>query len=206
MSTPPTEMIWLMMKAATKAPNMLPRPPSTQIMKVRGPKAPPKYGCTAYWMMSNAPAMPAMAPPHRGGDEIEPERVRAHEGGGVTILRDGTDGRAHEGAGEEEIEAEHGEDGQAEGDQAGKGDEDATHLEHGQVHAHRAMVRAPEEGGEGLDEEEESPRGQELVDGRARQDGRDDQEVDEEAQDHPRHDRAHPGQHDGPVVDGDQEV
>ena len=32
-------------------------------MKVSGPNAPPKYGCTEYWMMSSAPARPAMAPP-----------------------------------------------------------------------------------------------------------------------------------------------
>jgi hypothetical protein len=56
-------MTCAMMKAAKKAPTMLPRPPSTQIMNVNGPKAPPKYGCTAYWMMSSAPATPAMAPP-----------------------------------------------------------------------------------------------------------------------------------------------
>src|SRR5215813_5413112 len=131
-------------------------------------------------------------PPYRGGDEIESERVRAHEGGGVAILRDGADGRAHEGAGEEEVEAQHGQDGQTEGDQAGKGDEDAAHFEHGQVYPHRAMVRAPEESSEGLDEEEESPRGQELIDGRARQNGRDDEEVNEEAQHYPCQHRATP--------------
>ena len=42
---------------------MLPSPPSTQIMKVNGPKAAPKNGCTEYWMMSSAPATPASAPP-----------------------------------------------------------------------------------------------------------------------------------------------
>ena len=42
---------------------MFPRPPSTQIMKVSGPNAPPKYGWTAYWMTSSAPATPAIAPP-----------------------------------------------------------------------------------------------------------------------------------------------
>ena len=42
---------------------MFPRPPSTQIMNVRGPKAAPKYGCTGYWMIRSAAATPAMAPP-----------------------------------------------------------------------------------------------------------------------------------------------
>jgi len=62
-STPPTEMISLMRNEATKAPTMFPSPPSTQIMKVMGPKAAPKCGCTEYWMIRRAPARPAMAPP-----------------------------------------------------------------------------------------------------------------------------------------------
>ena len=41
-STPPIEMISLMMNEATKAPTMLPSPPSTQIMKVSGPNGRPK--------------------------------------------------------------------------------------------------------------------------------------------------------------------
>src|SRR5262249_19507836 len=62
-STPPIEMISLMTNEATKAPSMLPRPPSTQTMKVRGPNAAPKKGCTEYWMIRSAPASPAIAPP-----------------------------------------------------------------------------------------------------------------------------------------------
>src|SRR5439155_13449592 len=62
-TTPPIEMISLMTTEATKAPTMFPRPPSTQIMKVRGPNAAPKNGCTEYWMMGRAPASPAIAPP-----------------------------------------------------------------------------------------------------------------------------------------------
>src|SRR5207249_12092804 len=60
-TTPPIEMISLMTNEATKAPTMFPRPPSTQIMKVSGPNAAPKNGCTEYWMMSSAPASPAIA-------------------------------------------------------------------------------------------------------------------------------------------------
>jgi hypothetical protein len=56
-------MISLMMNAAMKAPTMFPSPPSTQIMKVIGPNAPPKYGCTEYWMLRSAAAIPARAPP-----------------------------------------------------------------------------------------------------------------------------------------------
>ena len=37
-------MNWLMMKAATKPPIMLPRPPSTQIMKISGPNCRPICG------------------------------------------------------------------------------------------------------------------------------------------------------------------
>src|SRR5216683_7983672 len=54
MTTPPMAMISLMMKDAMKAPTMLPRPPSTQIMNVRGPNCPPKKGWTEYWKMSRA--------------------------------------------------------------------------------------------------------------------------------------------------------
>ena len=63
MTTPPSEMISLMMNEATKAPTMFPSPPSTQIMKVSGPNWPPKNGCTEYWKISSAPARPAMSPP-----------------------------------------------------------------------------------------------------------------------------------------------
>src|SRR5438552_663708 len=62
-TTPPIEMISLMMNAATKAPIMFPSPPRTQIMNVSGPKAAPKNGCTEYWMISSAAATPARAPP-----------------------------------------------------------------------------------------------------------------------------------------------
>src|SRR5262245_20805076 len=40
----PTAMNWLMMKAAMKPPIMLPRPPSTQIMKISGPNCRPICG------------------------------------------------------------------------------------------------------------------------------------------------------------------
>src|SRR5215470_9909888 len=62
-TTPPIAMISLMMNDAMKAPTMLPRPPSTQIMNVSGPNCPPKKGCTEYWKMRSAPASPAMRPP-----------------------------------------------------------------------------------------------------------------------------------------------
>ena len=56
-------MIWLMMKAATKPPIMLPSPPSTQIMKISGPKVLPMKGCTSYCRASRQAASPPSAPP-----------------------------------------------------------------------------------------------------------------------------------------------
>ena len=56
-------MISLMTNAAMNAPTMFPSPPSTQIMKVMGPKAAPKYGWTEYWIERSAAAIPAIAPP-----------------------------------------------------------------------------------------------------------------------------------------------
>src|SRR3989442_6748114 len=70
-TTPPIEMISLMTTEATKAPTMFPRPPSTQIMKVRGPNAAPKNGCTEYWMMSSAPATPAIARSEEHTSELQ---------------------------------------------------------------------------------------------------------------------------------------
>ena len=57
------EMIWLMMKEAMKPPIMLPRPPSTQIMKMTGPNVLPMKGCTSYCSASRQAASPASAPP-----------------------------------------------------------------------------------------------------------------------------------------------
>ena len=62
-STPPSEMISLMMNDATKAPIISPSPPSTQIMNVSGPNCAPKCGWTEYWMRRRGDARPAMAPP-----------------------------------------------------------------------------------------------------------------------------------------------
>ena len=145
------------MQAAPKAPKTPPSPTSTQSLKVRAREALPKHGCGV--LDDEERARDARhGSPHRRGDEVEAERIGAHEGGGVAILGDGANGRDHEGAGEEEVEADHGEDGQPEGDQAGKRDEDAPDLEHGEGHPHRAMIGAPEQGGERLDEEEQPVR------------------------------------------------
>jgi hypothetical protein len=64
-------------------------------------------------------------------------------------------GRPHVGAREEEIEADHGEDGDAERDQAREGEEHAADLEHREVQPDRPVIGRPEEGRERLQEEEE---------------------------------------------------
>ena len=73
-------------------------------------------------------------PPHRGRDEVEPLRARAHQGDGLAILADRADGRAGERARQEQVEPDHGEDRQHERDQPGEGDEDPRDLDRGQRH------------------------------------------------------------------------
>src|SRR6185312_8753648 len=182
--TPPTEMTWAMMKAAKKAPTMFPRPPSTQIMNVSGPKAPPKYGWTAYWMIRSAPA---------------------HQRDGLAVLAHRADRGAGVGAGEEEVERHHGQDREREGEQPGERDEDAADLDGGHVDPDRPVVRAPQQGGRGLDEEQEAAGGEELVDRRAREDRGDDQQVHERAQHRPDHDRSEAREPERPAP-RDQEV
>ena len=54
---------WLMTKAAMKPPIISPSPPSTQIMKMRGPKVLPMKGWTSYCNDRRQAASPASAPP-----------------------------------------------------------------------------------------------------------------------------------------------
>jgi hypothetical protein len=50
-------------KAAANPPTTLPRPPSTQIRKMMGPKERPTNGWTSYWSTSRQAARPAREPP-----------------------------------------------------------------------------------------------------------------------------------------------
>src|SRR5213594_1031055 len=68
------------------------------------------------------------------------------------------------------------------------------------------MIRGPQERGERLDEEEKPTRGQQLVDGRRVQDGRDDEHVDGQAEQHPEADAGEAGHPHWPAVAHDQEV
>src|SRR2546430_17543038 len=68
------------------------------------------------------------------------------------------------------------------------------------------VVGGPEERRERLEEEEESARREELVDGRASEDRRDDQEVHAQSQQRPERHRREAGEPEGPAVDHHQEV
>ncbi len=87
-------MIWLMMKAATKPPIMLPSPPSTQIMKMSGPNVLPMNGCTSYCSASRQARETGQPAADRRGDEIDAALVDAHQADDLAILGDGADGGA----------------------------------------------------------------------------------------------------------------
>src|SRR4026209_1109203 len=65
-----------------------------------------------------------------------------------------------------------------------------------------AVGGAPEGRAGGLDEERQPAGGEELVDRRARQDGRDDQQVHQRAEHRPDRDRAEAGEPERPAVGG----
>src|SRR5215472_11974590 len=99
-------MIWLMMKAAITPPNMFPRPPNTQIMKVIGPKVRPMKGCTSYCSTRRHAARPA-----------RPARIDAHQAHDLAVLRDGADRGAEIRPRQEEIESGRAHDRGNEGEQ-----------------------------------------------------------------------------------------
>src|SRR5512133_92724 len=100
-------MIWLMMNAAMKPPIMLPSPPSTQIMKMSGPKVFPMKGCTSYCSASRQAPRPASAP-----------LIAAHEADDLAVLSDRANGGADIGPLEKEIERGRSHQRHAEGEQA----------------------------------------------------------------------------------------
>src|ERR1700730_6969297 len=106
--------IWLTTKAATKPPIMLPNPPSTQIMKVMGPKVSPMKGWTPYWRLTRqAASESAQTAADRRGQQIDAPLVDAHQPHNFAILGDGADRRAEEGPRQKEVErrgAEQGDD------------------------------------------------------------------------------------------------
>ncbi len=85
------EMIWLMMKAATKPPIMLPSPPSTQIMKMSGPNVLPMKGCTSYCNASRQAREAGERAADRRGDQIDAPLVDAHQAHDLAVLRDRAD-------------------------------------------------------------------------------------------------------------------
>src|SRR3974390_332694 len=89
-------MIWLMMKAAIKPPIMSPNPPSTQIMKMSGPKVVPM----------RRGGQPGRPPADRRGDQIDAPLVDAHQADDVAVLGDRPDRGADESAPQEKIESD----------------------------------------------------------------------------------------------------
>ncbi|KZS00409.1 Uncharacterized protein APZ42_003283, partial [Daphnia magna] len=80
-------------------------------------------------------------------------------------------------------QSDHAEKGCAERQQAGEADEEVAHLDDRQAQADVAEVRPEQQRREALEEEEQPARRQQLVDRRRSQDGRDDELVDQHAQD-----------------------
>ena len=171
-----------MMKAATKPPIMLPRPPSTQIMKVSGPNVLPTKGCTSYCSASRQAASPASAPPTAEVSEVDLALVDAHQAHDFPILRDGADGGAEIGAPQEEIQRHGARQRHAEGEQAGVADEDVADLDDRQADADVAEIGAEQQRRKALQEEQQAAGGQQLVDRRGAQDRLDDEQVQQDAE------------------------
>ena len=157
---------------------MFPRPPSTQIMKVSGPKAAAEERMHRVLDDEQRPGQAGHGAAHRGGDDVHALRVGAHEAHGVAVLGHGADGGAHEGARQEEVEADHGQDGHGEGDEPREG---AGRSPRSRWWAGRgARVRwsvVQRKVANDWRKKRRPAGGEELVDGRAREDGRDDQQV-----------------------------
>src|SRR5205809_747655 len=149
-------------------------------------------------------------PRHRAadgrGDQIDALRVGAHQRHRLAVLGDGADRGADVGPTQEDPEADHREERDGEGDQPDEREEHAADLEDRERQADGPVVGGPEERRERLEEEEEPARREELVDGRASEDRRDDQEVHAQSQQRPERHRREAGEPEGPAVDHHQEV
>ena len=97
-------MIWLMMKDATKPPIMLPRPPSTQIMKITGPNVLPMIRMHVVLQSQQACGETGQRAADCGRHQIDAALIDAHEADNVAILCDRADRGADIGALEKQVE------------------------------------------------------------------------------------------------------
>jgi len=92
--------------AAITMPGKLPRPPSTQMAKMRPIYSRPIDGSTG-WMIMAAPASAAVAKERPEGDALDAGRIGRHEAKGLLVLGDGLDRTAYEGARQKKLQTSH---------------------------------------------------------------------------------------------------
>ena len=120
---------------------------------------------------------PSQTAPDRRSDQIELFRIHTHQNHHLAILGDGPNRRAEIGAGQEEVEHDHPDESRAESQQTGKTDVHLEDVEDRQAQPDIAKLGAERQRGKTLQEKQQAAGGQELVDRRRVDNGRDDQLV-----------------------------
>ncbi|OIM89432.1 hypothetical protein BLN97_39260 [Bradyrhizobium elkanii] len=113
----------------------------------------------------------------RRGDEIDALGINTHQRHDLAVLRDGADRGAGEGAGQEQIDADHAEQRGGERQQSRVAEIHLAERKHRQADAEIAEVDAEGDGGKALQDEQHAAGGEQLVDRRRGQQRGDHEEM-----------------------------